>query len=345
MCLTKEIPESWSGDGIFTTVGDKETLAFFARAGCPVVSLNLNIFPSGIPCVAHNVDEVSTRAVEHFLERGFRHYAFCCPFPVAGSYTAQRTMAAFCQRLESEPHTFHLIEGPANPGHTGNRWEHRQKWLRQELLRLPKPVALFSFDSSLPIEIVEACDAEKLQIPDQVAVFNMFNFAFFTKCSRVPLSGIEYDDDHKARVACDLLEIMINGAPAPTEPVMIPIKGISTRASTDTIAASTPAVAKAVRFMLDHYADAIGIDDTLRISGLSRTALFKAFKKDIGQSPHAVLTRIRLDKAKIMLRETDAKLHDVADACGFNHPVGLHHHFKQTLNMSPGAYRDHARAE
>ena len=102
MCLTEEIPGSWSGDGIITTVGtvDRKMREFFARAGRPVISLNLNIFPSGIPCVANDVDEVSKMAVEHFLQRGFRHYAFC-PYPGAGQYTAQRTMAAFCQRLES----------------------------------------------------------------------------------------------------------------------------------------------------------------------------------------------------------------------------------------------------
>jgi LacI family transcriptional regulator len=344
MCLTQEIPESWSGDGIITQVADKQVRSFFARAGCPVLSLNLNIFPSGIPCVANDPGEVSRMAAEHFLQRGFHHFAFC-PYPVAGEYTAQRNMAAFCQRLESEPHTFHHIERPRTPSDTGNRWAHRQKWIRQQLVQLPKPVAIFSYDAALAIEIVEACHAEQLHIPDQVSVLNVFGFPFLTKCSRVPLSAIEYDNNLKVRVACDLLEAMMNGAPAPKEPVLIPIKGITTRASTDTIAASTPSVAKAIRFMLDHYADSISTNDTMRISGLSRTALFTAFKKDIGQTPHAVLTHIRLDKAKNMLRETDAKLHEVAEACGFNHPVGLHHHFKQALNMSPGAYRQHARTE
>jgi LacI family transcriptional regulator len=166
---------------------------------------------------------------------------------------------------------------------------------------------------------------------------------FFRECSVVPLSSIDVDDDAKARTACDLLEAMMNGAPAPKEPILIPPKGISIRASTDTLAASTPAVAKAIRFMLDHYASSISIDDAVRVSGMSRTRLFRAFKEDLGQTPHAVLTRVRLEKAKTMLSGTDATLREVAAACGFGHPVGLHHHFKRSVNMSPGAYRKHAR--
>jgi LacI family transcriptional regulator len=344
--LTKEIPGTWSGDGIITPENsiDKPMRSFFARAGCPVLSLNFNTIPSGVPCVVPDFGESSRRAAEHFLERGFRHYLFCS-YSAEGSYHTQQTMAAFCQRLETEAHTFHQIEWQPDRSHPGETWERRQKWLRQELVNLPKPVAIFSMNPAPAMEIVEACVAEHLHIPDQVAVLNMFSFHLLTKCSRIPLSSIEYDNDLQVRVACDLLDAMMNGSPAPTEPVLIPIKGIITRASTETIAASTPAVAKAIRFMLDHYARSISMDETVRVSGLSRTAFFKAFKKDIGQTPHAVLTRIRLDKAKIMLRETDAKLHEVAEACGFNHPVGLHHHFKQALNMSPGAYRHHARAE
>ena len=90
------------------------------------------------------------------------------------------------------------------------------------------------------------------------------------------------------------------------------------------------------------------MDHAVRASGMCRTRLFRAFQQDVEMTPRAVLNRIRLDKAKRMLLETDEKLRSVAEACGFGDPMNLHRHFKRRLNISPGAYReqaDHADGE
>lgn len=342
MCLTSEIPESWSGDGIITQQsGDHEGLrAFFADSGCPVVSLNLNSHPYGIPCVAFDVPAASRLAVDHFLERGFSRFAFYCrPHQGRILYGTQLALSTFRQRVKAAHHTCDIFDWLEAQGEAPDTWAHRQQWLRRTLRNAPKPLALFAHEPDCAVEVVEACHHEHLNIPDQVAVLCMHGIEFFSECSPVPLSSIDVDNDVKARIACDLLHAMMNGAPSPEAPILIPPKGLTARASTDTLAASTPAVMKAIRYMLDHYAESISIKDAARVSGLSRTGLFRAFRADLGQTPLAVLTRIRLDKAKLMLQQTDAKLREVTDACGFGHPVGLHNHFKKALNMSPGAYR------
>lgn len=344
MCLTNQIPQAWTGDGIITArSGDDERVReLLADSGCPVVSININSYPHGIPCVAFDLQAASRLAVEHFLERGFREFAFYSR-RLHVLYNSRIAHAAFRQRVEAAHGTLHNLDWKEEQGDAPDTWESRQEWLRNKLRDVPKPVAIYSSESECAVEIVEACHHERLQVPDQVAVLHMGGSSFFSECSIVPLSFIDVDNDAKARTACELLEDMMNGAPAPKEPIMIPPKGICARASTDTLAASTPAVAKAIRFMLDHYADSISIDDAVQVSGMSRTQLFRAFKADLGQPPHAVLMRIRLDRAKTMLQETDAKLGEVAQTCGFGHPIGLHHHFRKKLNMSPGAYREFAR--
>lgn len=85
--------------------------------------------------------------------------------------------------------------------------------------------------------------------------------------------------------------------------------------------------------------------DAVRISGLSRTGLYNAFEADVGESPAAVLTRIRIDKARRMLGETSEKVHTIAETCGFGDPINLQRHFKQRLGISPAAYRKQNRAD
>jgi LacI family transcriptional regulator len=346
MCLTNNIPESWSGDGIITTrSGDDEAMrALLQGSGCPVVSLNLNSHPHGIPCVAVDLPMASRLAADHFLDRGFSNFSFYCrPHQGRTLYSNQTSFTAFRQRIEAAHQTCENLDWREVRDGTPDTWEQRQKWLRQKLRNAPKPLALFAPSPESAVEVVHACHDAHLNIPDEVAVLCMHSIDFFNECSLVPLSSIDEDHEAKARTACDLLDALMNGAPAPEAPILIPPKGLTVRASTDTLAASTPSVMKAIRYMLDHHAESISSDDIANASGLSRTALFRAFKADLGQNPGAVLTRIRLDKAKRMLQETDAKLREVAEACGFHHPVSLHVHFKKTLNMSPGEYRKHAR--
>ena len=347
MCLTNEPPKSWSGDGIITTQsGDHEMVrALLTGSGCPVVSLNLNSHPHGIPCVAFDLPAASRLAVAHFLERGFSRFAFYCrPHQGRILYATQLALTAFRQRVESAHQTCENLDWLKARGDAPDTWDQRQQWLRRTLRNLPKPLALFAHEPDCAVEVVEACHHAHLNIPDQVAVLCMHGIEFFNQCSPVPLSSIDVDNDAKARTACDLLDAMMKGAPAPEAPILIPPKGLTARASTETLAASTPAVTKAIRYMLDHYAEPISIEDAARVSGLSRTGLFRAFRTDLGQTPRVVLTRIRLDKAKMMVRGTDAKLREVALACGFGDSTHFGKVFRAEMGVSPRAYQRGARA-
>jgi AraC family transcriptional regulator, transcriptional activator FtrA len=67
--------------------------------------------------------------------------------------------------------------------------------------------------------------------------------------------------------------------------------------------------------------------------------LFEAFNSDLGYPPGAVLTRIRLRKAKRMLCETGQKVYSIAEACGFGTAINFYNHFKRGLGMSPVVFR------
>jgi LacI family transcriptional regulator len=139
--------------------------------------------------------------------------------------------------------------------------------------------------------------------------------------------------------AVDIFDKLLAGETPGESRILVPPNGLVTRQSTNVFAAETPCVAKATRFMLDHFARPISIDEITRVSGTSRARLFVAFEKDLGQSPGVILTRIRIDKAKHMLRTTNAKVLTIAEACGFGASINMYHNFKTQLGISPAAYR------
>lgn len=286
------------------------------------------------------MEAVGRLAAVHFLERGFRSFAVYTP----NTWRATKLgYTAFEQSVVAAGYTGHGLYWQQQRGRTLDTWPNRRRWLRRKLRTLPKPVAVFAIEVECPVEVIEACMAESLAIPDEVAVLGVLDMPIFRQCTTIPLSSITVDHDAQAREACDLLSRMMDGAPAPSAHIRIPPTGIVVRRSTDTIAAQTPEAAKAIRFMLDHFAEPIGVPDAVRVSGMSRTGLYNAFETDIGQSPGAVLARIRLDKARRLLRETDEKIHVIAEACGFGDRINLHRNFRKHLGTSPAAYRRHAR--
>ena len=78
---------------------------------------------------------------------------------------------------------------------------------------------------------------------------------------------------------------------------------------------------------------------------MSKTRLYIAFENDLNESPGAVLTRIRIDKAKRMLRETNEKVHVISEACGFGDAVNLYRCFKRHVGLAPRSYRDNHSSE
>ncbi|MBT3297107.1 MAG: substrate-binding domain-containing protein [Verrucomicrobia bacterium] len=341
MCYSGNIPHGWEGEGIITTLSGEpvEMASFLKHAGCPAVSLNPNYPQIEVPRVSVDMEAIGRMAAKHFLDRGFRSFAVYTPH---SWFTTELSHTAFTHAVEAAGHAVHRLCWLQERGSTPDTWLNRQQWLCHKLNELPMPVAFFSPEADSLAEFMEACSRESISIPDEVATLGLHDSPIFRNCVTVPLSSIAVDYDIQARLCCDLLARMMTGEPAPSKDFLIPPSGIVTRRSSDTIAAQTPAVSRAIRFMLGHFAEAITVDDAVRASGMCRTRLFRAFRQDVEMTPRAVLNRIRLDKAKRMLLETDEKLRTVAEACGFGDPMNLHRHFKRSLNMSPGAYREQA---
>ena len=342
MCLSGNLPRKWSGDGIITTFsGDLNKMKrFLAAARCPAVSLNQNYPEIDIPRVDIDMQAVGRLAAGHFMERGFRSFAVYTPY----TYHATRLgFASFAESVGKAGYTVHELYWQRKQGETQDSWPSRRNWLKRQLRRLPKPVAVLAVEVECPVEVIEACMEERLAIPTEVAVLGLLDMPVLRRCTTVPLSCMDVDFETQARKACDLLHRMMEGEPPPAEPILIPPTGIVTRRSTDTIAAATPQVAKAIRFMLDHYAEPIGVPDAVRVSGLSRTGLFNAFEADVGESPGSVLTRIRSDKARRMLVETSEKVGAISQSCGLGKSINLQRHLKRRYGMSPAAYREQNR--
>jgi AraC family transcriptional regulator len=72
---------------------------------------------------------------------------------------------------------------------------------------------------------------------------------------------------------------------------------------------------------------------------LSTAHFSRMFRKSTGETPHQFLVRQRVERAKEMLRSADARVMDVATACGFKTQQHFAQVFRHMCGASPTEYR------
>src|SRR5882672_4740792 len=85
--------------------------------------------------------------------------------------------------------------------------------------------------------------------------------------------------------------------------------------------------------------DDLSLDDMAQSVGLSTAHFARMFRKSTGATPHQFVLRQRLERAKEMLRAPDARVLDVAVACGFKTQQHFAQVFRDVWGVSPTEYR------
>jgi AraC family transcriptional regulator len=85
--------------------------------------------------------------------------------------------------------------------------------------------------------------------------------------------------------------------------------------------------------------DELNLDEMAQSVGLSTAHFARMFRQSTGETPHQFVLRQRLERAKAMLRAPDARVLDVAVACGFKTQQHFAQVFRGVCGISPTGYR------
>jgi AraC family transcriptional regulator len=85
--------------------------------------------------------------------------------------------------------------------------------------------------------------------------------------------------------------------------------------------------------------DELSLDEMAQSVGLSTAHFARMFRKSTGQTPHQFVLHHRLKRAKALLRAPDARVLDVAVACGFKTQQHFAQVFRDVWGISPTEYR------
>lgn len=98
-------------------------------------------------------------------------------------------------------------------------------------------------------------------------------------------------------------------------------------------------IEKACRFMEQHFAERIYLDQICRYAGLSKSTLLRAFTKSKGVTPYSYLENIRIGEAKKLLEQGFPPI-EAALRTDFSDQSHFTNYFNRFIGLSPGVYRE-----
>lgn len=325
----------WRGDGIIARIENDEIAEALRKLKLPVVDVSAARHLPNIPWVETNDAAIAELAVGHLLDRGFRQLAFCGD---PGFNWSNWRRDQFRQLAESEGFEAFVYDSLSrnDPRYS---WTREKRGLTGWLSGLPKPVGVFACYDIQAQKILDVCRQLDIAVPEEVAVIGVDNDRLLCELADPPLSSVICDTRRTGYEAAKLLDRLMRGESVDPEPILVAPLGIETRQSTDVLAINDADIAAALRFIREHAFDGINVADVVRTVRLSRRVLESRFQKILGRTPHAEINRLKLERIKELLSETELPLAEIARRTGFEHDEYMSVFFRKATGIPPGEFR------
>jgi LacI family transcriptional regulator len=209
------------------------------------------------------------------------------------------------------------------------------RWLHE----LPKPAGLLCPLGHPTSFLALVCRREHLSVPEEIALLAGNPEPEVCMLARPEISHVQANDWQTGYEAARLLDMQLQGREPKASVVKIPPLRIEQAASTSVLAIGGLRLRQGVQFIRAHACGPIGVDQVARHCGLPRRRLEQQMQKVLGCTVHQEITRVRIARAKQLLRGSNKPLVEIALECGLEWSSSLCKIFSREVGVSPGQYR------
>lgn len=312
-------------------VRDMANVQPLVDAGVPVVAFTYG--KHSVPgAVGVDTDDaaVSKVVANHFLQRGFKHFAFV---GYEGMPWAVHRGSGFVEVLRDAGFEVDSLwidwEGRESAG------AHVFKWLSER----PRPIALMAANDELGRWLVQLCMDSGLRVPEDCSIVGVDNDPVVCGISNPPLSSVSIDQYESGYRSAKMLDEMMRGKSAESRMITAAAGELTVRQSSDLFAVEDDAVAKALRFIQEHAHGPIKVDQVALSSGVHRRGLERRFHEHLSRTILEACREARAEHLAILLRESRLSLEEIAEQCGFAQASNLTRFFSSVRGITPSSYR------
>ena len=332
-------------DGVIARIPNAKMAQVLTRLKIPIVDIYRWRDYAKISSVDADHAAIGRMAAAWFMERRFKHFAFCgytgAPFSdMRGAAFKQAVEAggfpclSYKESLYSSDYLGKMILQAEGYGDPPDR-DRMAAWLES----LERPTAIFCCHDIRAYQVVALCKELGIAVPHDVAVMGVDNDRILCGFSDPMLTSVDPDAQRIGWLGAQELFDRMTGKSRGVRHALVFPKRIVERASTETDPVEPPWLSEALCFIRKEIPAGVNADEVIRHVGLSHTQVERAFVKALGNTVHREIARLRMREACRLLAETTHPASIVSKLSGFTSPQYFNRLFTRHFDMTPGDYR------
>jgi len=308
-----------------------------AKVGVPVV----NVWPSSparhlVPGVFPDSAEAGRLVAEHLLARGFRAFA---TLTSPKNIDNELEIAEFTRLVREAGFGCTSAYIPTDPYRDLANWKKTAHLIERAMAEWKTPIGVYVGQEVCGRLVVQAGHRRGWRIPEDVAIVAGKNEETLCEQPRPSLTSIEIGYQRIGYAAAELLDGLMEGNAPPAQAIRSAPHGLVVRESTDFFAVDNATVAAALAFISANSHRRIGPDDVAGAVGTEMRTLQNYFRKALQRPVATEIRRVRVERAKRELAQSDRPLAAIARDVGFGTIQRLYEVFSRELGIGPGEYR------
>lgn len=140
----------------------------------------------------------------------------------------------------------------------------------------------------------------------------------------------------------NLIALPVRNSPAGTELVSELIYTLNAeiaRKNFELLKSDEEACNIAINYMQKNTGQHISLNELAKLVHLEKSYFVRLFRKTTGKTPIEMLISLRMDKASDLIANTDMKICDISEICGYNTTSFFISEYKKRYGMTPEAHR------
>jgi LacI family transcriptional regulator len=321
---------AWKPDGIFT----RELKGFksLLKLNVPVIIFPHTKLYKDLVNVWGDNYGVGEMAANYLITKGFRNFAF---LGFKDFQWSQERQDGYETTLAKSGFTVNSYVY----NDLGLLWEDLPENLLKWLATLQKPCAIFSATDELNIHLLEAVKSLEAKVPDDFSILGVDNDIMLCEMASPALSSIDHNARQAGFLAAQALYRWMEFGERPSADIIVSPNTVITRNST-TLAVEDEQVRAALYYITNTAsANDISVDDVVKATILSRRILEKRFRLCIGSTILEEIKKVRIDRIKFLLTNSNLTLQQIAFELNFKSFENITRYFKQYTGVGPLEYR------
>lgn len=320
--------DCWNPDGIIT-----DTVAFTRPdMPCVLIDSDENADDHTHPRVDVDLAESAKMAGAEFVRLGITSVAWLPPLEEHGWSDIRRDH--FFSFAKAHGLNLSVFEKRSRQEMESKNYVDR---LCDWALHLPRPCGVFAANDKTADLFLSACARCNIKIPEDLAVIGVDDYESLCNATTPTLTSITPPFKESGIAAAEMMDELFKGRRPANR--ILGSKGLTHRESTRRIYGKQTDIRLARDLIQREACNGLKPREVFAIMhGSIRNAQIR-FRSEVGKTVQEEIERVRLEKAKRLLRTTDKSISEISILCGYSTDSFLCNSFKQRMGCAMGAWR------